>query len=420
MSKDKEKYIKWRIKLICVSIFTISYIMIGGCSKESDNNIEETTKVNENNNGNNDINNNINNNVNISNNGVIDLENYSLEYVNGTDSTPWYFWSYVAESEWGYYMWDWVNIGATNEYRVMFLDKETKQYVPLCSNPNCGHDVEGCNALFLSGASYDMENNFIYYNDGNVYVVGKDKEDYMCLYRIAEDGSSREKYMKLYKANIITTNDENGGMYTEFFYPEVCIHRGYVYFIINKESELKIRRIKLGEENVEEIFSMTGERQDLYRMEAYGDYLFFQGGNFVDENYMDIDGGIMAYNINTGEITMVKKGAISTFCISSGNIYYATSDGISVYSLTDLTDTVLLNSIDPYPSFIVNDNYVFIADKNLKVYDLDGNLVRKITDERIEINNILWGRQLLFAKNGETYLYLDTEDINNAKWIAIK
>ena len=80
--------------------------------------------------------------------------------------------------------------------------------------------------------------------------------------------------------------------------------------------------MKLGSDEAEIVYETGGERPNLYRMLPYGDYLFFQTGNYTDDTITESVGGIMAYNINTGEIMLVKKEAISSYGINSWIIYY--------------------------------------------------------------------------------------------------
>lgn len=74
-------------------------------------------------------------------------------------------------------------------------------------------------------------------------------------------------------------------------YPEVCIHRGYVYYVIPFQSTMKLQRMKLGSKEAETVYEMTGDRQNLYRIKAYGNHIFFQAGNFSADN-IDINASI--------------------------------------------------------------------------------------------------------------------------------
>lgn len=58
--------------------------------------------------------------------------------------------------------------------------------------------------------------------------------------------------MTLYRLEV--NDDETPG------YPEICIHRGYVYYVIPFQSTMKLQRMKLGSKEAETVYEMTGDR----------------------------------------------------------------------------------------------------------------------------------------------------------------
>lgn len=312
----------------------------------------------------------------------LELEKDSLDYIAETDGQPFFRWTSMTKSEYGYYFWEGGN------GRMLFRDTASGQTVPLCNRPDCDHDKEDCNAWFNtrveSGTHYVKS--FLQFYEGNLYVIGRDEEDYVNLYRVAEDGSSCEKYMELYKADLSADSVEGseGGTVTEFASPYVCIHRGYVYFIDHKESTPKLRRMKLGGDEVEIVYETTGVRPNLYRMEAYGNYVFFQAGNFTDDTCLDMDGGIFAYNIETGEVQLVKKDAISTYILRGSDIYYSVAGAIWRYSLTDQEDVQVVEYGEQYYDMYADEYYIYILDRdtdNVLTYDYDGSAIATISYE---------------------------------------
>ena len=192
----------------------------------------------------------------------LDLTNYSMDTVFATDDQPYFIWHQVAKSEHGYYYF--------KSQMLMFYDVNTKQEVPVCNKADCNHDRlnTDCNANFMGSSEMfpkdTISTNRILYYDGNLYMVGYDEESYTCLYKIASDGSTRERYMRLYRSDMYTSDGDTMSM--SWSTPDVCIHHGYVYYIYNKESEQKIRRMKLGSEKAEIVFASSGVRPTLYRM----------------------------------------------------------------------------------------------------------------------------------------------------------
>lgn len=262
----------------------------------------------------------------------LDLINYSLDYQFDTDFQSSFQWTDATRNETGYYFLKDAP-GLEDGLRLCYFDEAAGRYIILCSKPDCAHTDDSCNA-YLETNPYKGTDiflaSYIQYYEGGVYVAARGTEGYVNLYRIAADGSTRDKVMPLFKQ---LEDKTSAGL--EFRYPYVCIHRGYVYFINNMSTKNKIFRIKLGGDTQELVYENDGERPLLYRMKAYGDFLFFQSGNFWDEKCIDITSGIYAYNIHTGEVTLVKKDAISEYQVLGHDLYYDGKGTVECYSLDE-------------------------------------------------------------------------------------
>lgn len=297
----------------------------------------------------------------------LDLTDYSLAYELATDDQPFFIWSQATKSEYGYYYFKGTNL--------VFFDKNAQREVPVCNKADCLHDGSGCNAYF-GGMDYNFSKSSLQYYDGFVYIVGYDNGGYTSLIRIAADGSSREKYMELYKADVSSPEGE-GQMHWRA--PEFCIHRDYVYYIDSKESIPKIRRMRFGGTETEVVFETGGIRPTVYRMLGYGDYIFFQVANYLDEHYTEIEGGIFACNIHTGEIQMVKKDAISSYLVVNNAIYYKYNGNTEFRRFDFVTseDKLILDNIGFDAEMSVDNQYIYQFSESgmLSVYDHDGNSV---------------------------------------------
>ena len=329
-------------------------------------------------------------------------------------------WTNVAKAENGYYIWE------EGRGRLMYFDTASKNYIPLCNKPNCTHNSEDCNAFFNSNGEeeigYIKGHGYIQYYNGYVYIAGYDKEGYVYLYKVSPDGSTCEKYMTLYKADLSSTNPEDDENVSQFTSPDLCIHRGYIYFFTNRESELKLHRIRLGEDDTEVVFENAGSRPSLYRMKAYGDYLFFQSGNFIDDGYIDIDAGIFALNINTAKVQMVKKDAISDYAISDNKLYYTTATGINCYSLEDQKDTEAVNT-GVRGNVAVNGDFIYFFHGDtckLSQYDSKGKLLNEVTD--IGFPPCYMGDKDYFFASGDKNGILSVKDLSEgkAKWTVLE
>lgn len=351
----------------------------------------------------------------------LDLNNYSLEYTEGTDFQSFFLWNYGAKSENGYYFWN-------DDDGIIFYDNTSKTTVPLCNLPNCKHGTDGnydtCNAYFNSDWWSAQDSFFAWdlqYYEGNLYITGRDTNGNVNLYKVAKDGSTREISCKLYKYEASIEDIENGtqeGGRT----PHVCIHRGYAYVINNDESVPRIRKVKLNsKEEPQVIYETSGIRPTLYRMEGYGDYIFFQTGNFTDESCEHVEGGIYAYNTVTETISLVKKGAISSYIIQDTMIYYGTDTSVNRYDLSTQKDEVFVEVKNAYPEVMADNQYIYITDDSGTsiVYDKEKTRICTITSNRTK--ECIYGDDAyLFAKEWDDkdkfiLNFIDKSDLKSGK-----
>ncbi|MBR4027072.1 MAG: DUF5050 domain-containing protein [Lachnospiraceae bacterium] len=348
----------------------------------------------------------------------LDLETYSLDYVFETDSQSYFLWNRVAKSEYGYYY-----IGSD---KLMFLDKKIKKAVPVCNRADCTHENSNCNAYLgnyeLSGGISD--NQLIYY-DNAIYLVGYDSDGYTNMYKIKADGSSKEKYMQLYKADLHYSGTSNNYSFS-WNAPDYCIHRGYLYYTNSDESQSKIYRMKLGSTKSEIIFEAPKPRTSLYRMLPFGDYFFFQ---MYFEDSDDLKGGLFAYNTKTGEIQLVKDKLVATYIVVGNTIYYQWKNKeLRSFDLVTLEDKCILDNINEDKTIFADKQYLYTFNMRtytLTVYGHDGSFVYEIHDENVDCwfgdNEYILGE--LYYQKSENYYdvtiaLLDIDDFaeQKAKW----
>ena len=346
-------------------------LLLCGCSGKNNN--DNNTK--------NDIDNNVDNNVNYV------VGDYDFSYNEKTDSPVGYEWGDMSESHDGYYV---PILG-----NIKFLDSKLENCVPLCSNPDCTHNTEECvSYIYRNGITLSSS---VYYNDGYVYETGVEEvENTGCdinLYRLKDDGTSFEKYMTLYRLEV--NDDETPG------YPEICIHRGYVYYVIPFQSTMKLQRMKLGSKEAETVYEMTGDRQNLYRIKAYGNHIFFQAGNFLADN-IDINASIFSYDIDTGKVEKVVENAVSYYGIGINRLYYSLDGGVQVYDFEKKTSEEFIGKIYEEQSMLVSDKYVTVYDKsNMQVYDFTG---KKVYERNLDKDDI----SAIYGIDGDTvFVYIN-------------
>lgn len=350
----------------------------------------------------------------------LDLEKYSVRNELDIDANTGFLWFTMAESDYGYYI--------PYDDMLVFVDKVTEKIVPLCNRADCSHNDENCNAHYNTHYSITNDEsdvvfklNYLQFYDGYLYTLAYDMSGYVYLYKISEDGSTREKCMKLYKQEASVSDGIKIG--------EVCIHRGYVYYVHAFEDNPKLRRMRLGGGEEEIIFELKGERGNLYRIRPYGDFVFFQAGNFTDETCTDINSGIFAFNVNDGKLQLVKENGVATYFVEKDILYYQTAGVISRYDLVTGEKEVLFED-DLNADFSVDDRYIYHINGNcLDIYDLSMEKmfsVENSPEQRIFSYDFGNG-EYLFAegimgdgdeqKSGFYYLKKTGIEDGTAKWI---
>lgn len=347
---------------------------------------------------------------------TLNLDKYSLKSESDDSSDMHLELTYVSKSEYGYYFYEIDH--SKSMFILMFYEPESGQAIPLCSRPDCRHNSEECNACFIN-ISLDKEeylDSYLQYYDGFLYVIGVDPEYNVSLYRVSADGSSREKYMHLYKADVtpIQADINSVGEQTDFRYPDVYIYQGYVYYIDSKEMLPKIRRIKLGTDETEIIFESDVEHAMLYRMQFYGDYLFFQTAHYTDDSYSELVGGIYAYNIQNGEMSLVKKDAIAPYCVYDKYLYYRALNDIRRINLENGEDIVLI-SRGGLSYLYVNEQYITAyGDVDEVFYTHSGEEIYSVSNTKMTLF-VGGDSRFIFASAAGKIAILDLSGIEEQK-----
>ena len=359
----------------------------------------------------------------------LDIENYNLDYKKKTDDQSFFSWNCVAKTENGYYLW-----GKGVEYfnYLMFFDLKTQKTVPVCNLPNCNHLDNSCNAYYPLGESdmgFICKSGLWYYED-YIYMIGYDAEDYLSLYRTKLDGSSREKYMQLYRADTTSQGVIGSGESKQYTTPEVMIHRGYVYYINREEKNPKLRRIKLGGKQTEILYETNnivyktdGDKTELSYVRGYGDFVFFQRTSVFEEEYRELE-GLYAYNTQTAEITFVSNSINRDFDIFENEIYYSTGEELCKFSIQTQKEEKIMDYPQGITNFSVDANYITIhssKDEKIRIYDRKLNLIYEYNEEANIDENYKGDENFLFAQfEGEKgrIRRLDKSKLkdNKAKW----
>lgn len=325
----------------------------------------------------------------------LDLTNTTIENETGLDGHPVInCLNLAAGTDEGVYFF--------NDSFLCYRDHATGQTIYVCNRADCSHTDNTCNAFFnhdMFGEYYDT--NSILYYDGDLYMIGFDSDQNVCLFRISPDGSSRENCMQLYSADFTDIVDGENTQ-RNWATPEVCIHRGYVYYILPEETESRLRRKKLGSSSGEEILVQApAEHGEIYRITPAGDYIFFQVGIY-DDSYTTLNGGIYAYHTSTGDITLVKDHAVNTFSLKGNSLYYLVAgEGIHSFSLETGEDRLAVEFSNIWCDFYVADNAIITYNGEIScAYAPDGSLLKAYEGPQIS--------QLAYADH--KYIYADAAE----------
>lgn len=270
---------------------------------------------------------------------------------------------------------------------LKFYDSATERIVYVCSKSNCNHNDADCMA-YLDNQEYPLP--YIWYYDGSLYVPRMDG-DYIGMEKIALDGSTREDSCTLMRTNTEKIEDIE---YT--YYPELTVHRGYVYFTTyypgNESADFC--RVKLdSEEELEVLYSLKGTAAMIIRLKPYGGHVFFQAG--IYEEGQDIGVNIYKYNIKTNETEEYYPGVLRDYVPDKDRLYYLSLTN-SIYKADPVTKEDRLfyepdNSDGIVSLFIKDDELIWqrqdvdvVEDRPVYVYkqtvlDSDGNVIRELS-----------------------------------------
>ncbi len=326
------------MKKIIITIIAVSFIFTMGCSKKSESLNKEVTP----------------------------LENFqNTEYNAGTDYQ--FFWNENADIvtvQDGYY----INYMGF----LYYMDKENAEVIPVCSNIDCNHKTEECDA-YLGDATY------IQYYDGYIYYVLSDSRTYF-LYRKLLDGSSAEKVCKLFSGDI---------------WPKICVHRGYAYYSIytgGNDTSLYRVALEVGAEP-EKLYNYSGYDADLQKIRGYGDGVLFIECCSLDKDYTEFSFNICYYDSNEDAVKSVLKNVRGDYAVVEDKIYYTMSDGVHCYDVSTGMDEL----------FFELNEYVFLSYDGKSLY----------FDNRYNLN--VMGERLYFDENDETDIDLNDYSKSNHK-----
>lgn len=288
---------------------------------------------------------------------------------------------FVAESEKGYYFWERINPGWMYP-RLMFLDRESRRAVPLCSRPDCTHEDEECNAYFRENNrdGGGVNKQYLQYYEGDLYAVGLSEDAYVSLFRIRADGSGEwEISAKLYRTDYAATG--------EWKTPEVVIAGGYVYFADALQKVQKLERMPIDGGAPEVLLEGDSHASavDINRIKSNGGSLFIQVLSYWKDDPENGRTAAYRYDPAAGQCSLIMEGYHGTFTVRDEFVYYCDSEGLCRYSMEDQTTEHLTDRPMDVPTITLARDYIIVCDQwgdgTLFLYDYEGKEIATVSNE---------------------------------------
>ena len=282
-----------------------------------------------------------------------------------------------GETDLGYYF----LAGAT----VYFCDRNSDQWIVLCSRPDCTHSGSQCNGFF-NGLK-------LYFFDNKIYTLGSLQEtaaDYgHSIIRMNLDGTDHESIYRL--SDTVLGTKASGGMLSYYF------HQGYLIVSINSEdldqktSHSRLLLISLSQPGKDPAVVVNQTGDDLVRFRsAAGDWIYY----FIGEKSY-------AWSISEGKsiATMDQFVPAMDEHPITGKYYGEKSliqgrylQGISIINLENGERQLLCNPGDIVDGqdgiWYTDGDHIFLTnalmplqgsfERNLHIFDMTGKLVQSL------------------------------------------
>ena len=240
--------------------------------------------------------------------------------------------------------------------------------MPVCSQIDCSHDTEDCDAYIYSGSALRYYDGYLYY----VVVHGRNEN---VLYRRALDGSRIEKVCDLISSEDILVT-------------ELGIHRGYMlYSVMESEDSCALYKVDLSKKKNEKIYTYKAFYADLYRFIGYGDGVLFVRLCALDKEYSEFKCDLCYYDYTDNKVSVIVENRVGDYAVAADNIYYYSDGGVYRYDIKSGSEE-LFYTVDE-PVFVSYDgkylyldngwayNLELIDGSECRIYivDMDGKLM---------------------------------------------
>ena len=293
---------------------------------------------------------------------------------NGTTEEPFFpnnHSEYVKNGSLLYFVEENIGLQSSISYRLMVLDLENGDCMPLCGKPECTHDVETCNAQISSGIVKLM-----LYQDRLYWIGGT---EHNLLLSVALDGTDRKELMQLDKE----LYREVWGFGSAAIYDDVLYLCGVGRSIRDSVpvDAVTVFRQRLGSEQGELIYHSTEFTEVFGRISEEQFWFAAHKESFQDEVEL-CETRLFTYDINTGALWELYRdkepGVLYNYLLASNQTVYlgGYNKGIA-YSMEDGHVKTFDMKNGLYHSIDIGDGY-FLYWKNAHDYachDSEGKLL---------------------------------------------
>lgn len=294
--------------------------------------------------------------------------------------------TYVAGEDFQYFLkpfWGWTQ--AKDGYFLLsngllqYLDPQTLQMRPTCSDPNCEHNNTDCPAYFMMSPSekdsFSPIGGLDNYGD-DLYLFGWQEESralrHNFIYQVSTDTFKRQKAAYLF--------DSGSSM------DILCtMHRGYVYFVRGgadglDEATATLYRVPLGSTDTdnqpETVYEFTGYGANILGMSAFGNNFFFETRSYTDADGSTETTQLLCTDIHTLETRTVLESVPYSYFAADGYVYYQ-SDVQSLHRLDLKTgEDMLFYKTNQLCNLSADSNYIYLD--NAMTMNLDERITGRV------------------------------------------
>lgn len=315
----------------------------------------------------------------------------------------------IAAASEGYYIFSQMDNGNI----LMYIDKESKEYLPVCSMAECQHNSKDCDAYFgefISG--------LVCY-EGSLFTelceLDRDTGTWnFSLYRISMDGSVRKKVFDMYSS------------IGDPVMPEFMIHRGFVYYnVMDGEDSYLYKR---GLDSDESSIVYKGGFSDINIFCGYGDGVLLS--TVSNNNHR-----VLYYSNIDDEMYEITDGVNWSFAIEDSYMFCTDNEGLKKINLKNMEIEIITENISGPVEVSADGKYIYIDNLNavynendlsgrkIEIFDLAGKYIDCINLSE-QYNMTCFGDEnyLFFRFNDSEISILDKSQIGTGiyEWIECK